>query len=412
MTKTTTQPSPPLPRNVILLGWTSFLNDVASEMVYPLLPKFITEVLKASKMQLGLIEGLADMVASFLRLFAGSWSDALGRRREFILFGYSLAAVLRPLIGLATLPWHVLLARAGDRFGKGIRAAPRDALITESITPDQRGRAFGFHQAMDHMGATLGPIIAALFLYFLPGEYRWLFLVAAIPGAMAVAVLALGLKPPSQPQQRENIRFQLSLKPFHWRFKAFLAILVLFTMGCASDAFLLIRASEIGVASWQLPILWGMFCACKSIGNYSLGRLVDRFGAARFIISGWLLYGLIYLGFAGANQTWHVWALFIVYSLFYALTEPAEKTLVAEMSTPGTKGLAFGWFHFVLGIMILPANLLFGWLYDHYGPAAALVMSAGFAFVAVLLFSWLYWAGRSNGQRPQETRPFPSVEDR
>ncbi len=387
MEHTPSQPSSRLPRNVIVLGWASLLNDIASEMVFPLLSKFITEVLKASKLQLGLIEGLADMAASFLRLFAGGWSDALGQRRGFIVCGYTIAAAMRPLTGLATMPWHVLLARTGDRFGKGVRSAPRDALIAESISTEQRGRAFGFHQAMDHLGATVGPMLAALFLFFLPGEYRWLFLITLIPGLLAVSILVFGLKP--QPViKKDTVSFRLSLKPFQSRFKKYLIALALFTLGCSSDAFLLIRASDVGVPVWQLPILWGLFSACKSLGNYYMGWMVDRYGAPRFICFGWIVYGCIYVGFGLLNAPWQVWGIMVLYALFYALTEPAEKTMVAHLALPEWKGLAFGWFHFTLGLTILPANLLFGWVYDRFGPMAAFTLNAGFAFVAAMLFAF------------------------
>ncbi len=402
----------PLPRNVRLLGLTSLLNDIASEMIFPLLPKFLLGVLGGDKFFLGLIEGIAESTASLLKLFAGGWSDRVGRRKGFVVFGYALAAVARPLMGVAAVPWHVLAARFADRVGKGVRTAPRDALIAESVAPNSRGRAFGFHRAMDHLGAAIGPLLATGFLFFWPGEYRTLFLLTLIPGLLVVAVVVIGLKETSRApslasgdpgEQAAEVDVRMwSWRGFDPRFRWLLAAIVVFTLGNSSDAFLLVRAEELGVAPVWLPTLWCAFHLVKSVGNLVAGRITDRIGPRPLLLSGWLAYALIYLGFALATEAWQAWALFGGYALHYAVTEPAEKTLVAEFAG-ARRGLAFGWFNFALGIASLPANLLCGALYRSYGAGGAFGVGAGLAMLATAMLLPLFIsAGRAN--RTEATR--------
>lgn len=375
----------PLPRNVKLLGWASFLNDVASEMIYPLLPKFLLEVLGGNKFWLGLIEGAAESISSLLRPWAGGWSDRADGRKKFVVFGYSLAALLRPLLAIITAPWQLFGLRIGDRIGKGIRTPPRDAMIADSTAPEIRGRAFGFHRGMDHLGAAVGPLLAAAFLWFWPGELRTLFLWTLLPGALVVILLWLGLREPKRSEQQSRQRLNWTLKPFGRNFRIYLVALAIFTLGNSSDAFLLVRAGELGVATWTLPILWTVFHLAKSGGNMLAGRLVDRVGPRPMILLGWLFYAGIYAAFAFATSAWQVWALFLAYAVFYSITEPAEKTLVANLVGPEQRGLAFGWFNFAIGIATLPASLMFGALYQAWGPLAAFGTGAGLALVAAAL---------------------------
>ena len=282
------RPLAQLPRTVRVLGVTSLLNDIASEMIFPLLPTFIVTVLGGSRTSLGLIEGTADSLASLLKLMAGHWSDRSGRRRRFILIGYACTAFLRPCLGLMTAVWQVGLARLVDRFGKGVRTAPRDAMIADATPAEQRGRAFGFHRAMDHLGAAIGPVLATAFLWMWPGELRVLFGLSVFPGLALLAVLWFGLRESSAthlPASREPLR--LTLQPFDARFRGFLVALVLFTLGNSSDAFLLVRAGELGVPTIWLPMLWCVFHMVKSVGNWRLGGLVDRFGPRWLIVLGW-----------------------------------------------------------------------------------------------------------------------------
>jgi MFS family permease len=373
-----------LPFNVKLLGLTSLLNDSSSEMIFPLLPQFVIGVLHGTAENLGQIEGVADTVASLLKLWSGGWSDRAGRRRGFVIFGYGMATFARPLVALATSPWHVLAARTGDRIGKGVRGAPRDALIADSTPPGLRGRAFGFHRAMDHLGAAIGPVLASVFLYYWPGQMRPLFLLSVVPGLLIMALLLWKLREPAQAETHAR-PFSLSLRPFDNNFKLYLLALVIFTLGNSSDAFLLLRAGELGVAAWLLPLLWCAFHIAKSVGNLLLGRLVDQVGPRPLIVLGWLLYAGIYVAFAAATQAWHVWLFFMVYALFYALTEPAEKALVANIVGAERKGLAYGWYNFAIGIATLPANLIFGKLYTDYGGQVAFGFGAGLALVSAVM---------------------------
>jgi MFS family permease len=367
-----------------VLGLVSLCNDIASEMIFPLLPHFLVTVLRGGTLDLGVIEGLADSISSLLKLWSGGRSDQAGRRKGFVLFGYTLAVLTRPLIGLITAPWQLLTIRVADRIGKGVRTSPRDALIADSTDPSIRGRAFGFHRAMDHLGAAIGPLLAAGFLWLWPGHLQTLFLLTILPGLVVLLLLVNGLRePPAATPARQPL--QLTLRPFDRNFRLYLLALVVFTLGNSSDAFLLLRAGDLGVPTAALPLLWCAFHVVKSTGNWLLGRAVDRFGPRPLLLLGWLLYAAVYLAFAFATTAWQAWAFFLSYALFYALTEPAEKTLVADLGGAERKGLAFGWFHFAIGIGTLPANLLFGAIYQFLGPLAAFGWGAGLAFLAVVL---------------------------
>lgn len=342
-----------LPRNVKVLGLTSLLNDTSSEIIFPLLPHFLMSILGGNRFYLGMIEGAADSLASLLKLWSGGRSDQAGRRKGFVLFGYVMAGFSRPLIGLIVAPWQLLLVRLGDRFGKGIRTAPRDALIADSTDPSIRGRAFGFHRSMDHLGAAIGPVLATCFLYFWPDGIRTLFLLTFLPSIAIVFVLIFVLhEPPPLEPPKEKV--QLTLKPFDNNFRLLLLALVVFTLGNSSDAFLLVRAGELGVPTMFLPILWSVFHIAKSACNFYLGRAVDRFGPRPLIFIGWFVYGAVYLAFGLATTAWHVCILFLCYAVFYGLTEPAEKTLVANLVDRKCKGLAYGWYNFAIGIGVWP----------------------------------------------------------
>jgi len=330
------------------------------------------------------IEGAADSVSSLLKLWSGGRSDQAGRRKGFAIFGYSLAAVTRPIIGVIVAPWQLFLVRFSDRIGKGVRTSPRDALIADSTDPSLRGRAFGFHRAMDHLGAAIGPLLAAGFLFIWPEHLRTLFLLTIVPGLLVLCLLVFGLRetPPIEPPKE---RVHLSLKPFDNNFRRYLLALVVFTLGNSSDAFLLVRANELGVPVVMLPLLWCAFHVVKSSSNLFLGRAVDRFGPRPFIFLGWFVYAGVYLAFALATSAWEAWAYFLCYALFSGLTEPAEKTLVANLVGGERKGLAYGWYNFAIGIATLPASLIFGALYQFFGPLVAFGWGSALALIAVML---------------------------
>lgn len=383
-----------LPRNVKLLGWASFFNDVASEVIYPLMPQFLIGVLGGNRFLLGLIEGVAESTGSLLKLWSGSWSDRAGSRKPFVVGGYTVAALARPAIGIVAAPWQLFAARIVDRVGKGVRTSPRDALIADCTPHDARGRAFGYQRALDHLGAAVGPVLAAGFLWLWPGEFRLLFMLTIIPGLIVIALLTFGLRETGAEEKEKVERepFRLSLRPFSGRFRVYLVSIGIFTLGNSSDAFLLVRAGELGVSTIWLPILWCLFHIIKSIGSRAIGGPIDRYGAAPIIFIGWGLYAGVYLGFGLAWQTWQAWALFCGYGVVQALTEPAEKTMVASLTPNEHRGLGYGWFNFVVGIAALPASLLFGLLYDRFGPLVPFGVGAGLALLAALVLSSI--AGR------------------
>jgi len=386
-----------LPANVKLLGAASLLNDIASEMIFPLMPMFLLGLPGGSKTYLGLIEGVADSVASLLKLWSGAWSDRAGWRKGFVVFGYGVTALVRPLSGVARLPWHLFAVRISDRIGKGVRTSPRDALIADSTDPAIRGRAFGFHQAMDHLGAAVGPLLATLFLLFWPNHVRTLFLLTIIPGLAVVALLVFGLKdvPAKQPPPEH---LKLTLKPFGWKFRLYLVALFTFTLGNSSDAFLLLRAQERGVPQAYLPLLWCAFHIVKSASNLLAGKATDWLGPKPMLIAGWALFSAIYLAFALAVTGWQVWLIFLTYGFVYSLTEPASKAMVTRLGPSERKGLAFGWFNFAIGVAALPASLVCGWLYQNFGALAAFGWGAILAAIAALLLLFIPVTKRSGDE--------------
>jgi MFS family permease len=386
-----------LPRNVKVLGLASLLNDVASEMIFPLLPQFLLKVLGGSLFWLGIIEGAVDTTASVVKLFAGGWSDRAGSRKAFVVFGYGLAAVVRPLISVIVAPWQLLLIRTADRFGKGIRTSPRDAMIAECTPPHLRGRAFGFNRGMDHLGAAVGPLLAAAFLWFYPDQFRALFLLTVLPGLLVVALVVFGLRE-ARALQPADPKLDWKFKPPSGTFRLYLCALVVFTLGNSSDAFLLVRAGELGISAPLLPIVWCGFHVGKSGGNLLAGRVVDKIGPRPMILLGWLFYAGIYLAFALATTAWQAWVLFLAYAVFFALTEPAERTLVANLVGAQERGLAYGWFNAAVGIATLPASLVFGGLYQWCGALVAFGWGAALALLAALMLAVM-----PRGRPPHDT---------
>ena len=373
-----------MPRTVWAVGWVSLFTDVSTEMIYPLLPFFLIGTLGASVAFVGLVEGVAESTASLFKMWSGWRSDRLKQRKPLMVFGYGLSASTRPIIALATLGGHVLVARFIDRIGKGIRTAPRDALLAASVPPEQRGAAFGVQRSMDHAGAVIGPFIAWLLLQQFTGNYRLVFWAAIIPmfGAMTVLIFGTTEKPTPVPETLGK-KTPFLLTP---RFKNYLAALFLFTLGNSSDAFLLIRAQQCGVPTIQLPLLWMVLHIVKSASSFPGGLISDRLGRKSLILGGWGIYVLTYAGFGNATRYWHIWALFIVYGLFHGMTESAEKAWVAEFFPDSQRGRAFGIFNAVTGIGALPASLLMGWIWTSYGANAAFMMGAAFALTAAI---WL-----------------------
>ena len=398
-----TLPSPPgwrrgLTRNVVVLGSVSLLNDAASEMIYPLLPVFLTSVLGAGPAALGVIEGIAESTASFLKLYSGYLSDRVRRRKGWIVAGYAISNLVRPLIALAGSWVQVLGLRFSDRVGKGLRTSPRDAMIADSTPPEHRGTAYGFHRAMDHSGAIVGPLLATGLLLIFPGSIATVFLLSFIPGPLAVLLLLTGLRErehlPRQGGSGIDVRSAWAQMPAD--FRKYLAIILVFTLGNSTDAFLLLRAQALGVPITLLPAIWVALHVVKMAFSIPGGMLSDRLGRKRVIVAGWAVYALVYGGFVLADRHWHAWALFAAYGIYFGLTEGVEKALVADLAPAHLRGSAFGLYHLAVGFGALPASLLFGLVWERYGAASAFGMGAGLALLSSALLAALNVKPRQN----------------
>lgn len=350
-------------------------------MIYPLLPLFLSSVLGANASFIGAIEGAAETTAALLKLASGWWSDKVKKRKPFVVLGYGIATVARPFTAMAQTPMQVLAIRVTDRVGKGIRTAPRDALLADSTDEESRGRSFGFHAAMDNAGAVLGPLIAFLLLRQFHFTLRNVFWMAAIPGAFAFLVLLIAVKEVEHHHQSKAATIDTSQK-LGSKFWYYIAVVFVFTLGNSTDAFLLLRANQLGVAIALAPILWAFFNGVKAAFGTWGGGLSDRFGRKPLIIAGWTVYALVYLGFGLATSQWHAWALFAAYALFYAFTEGTEKAFVADLIPRDRRGSAFGWFNLAIGLGALPASLIFGAIWDRYSPHVAFLFGASLAILA------------------------------
>ncbi len=400
-----------IPRVVIMLGIVSLFTDAASEMIYPLIPIYIM-TLGSGAIMLGVIEGIAETTASLIKLISGILSDRIGKRKLLVLTGYTISSLIRPLTGLVTSVWEIIVIRMVDRVGKGIRTAPRDALIASSTDDRIRGKAYGFHRAMDHTGAVAGPVLAIITLLILFHGFgikdslqalRWTFILAIIPGILAVLTIILFVKE-SAPAVRSETKFAFSVRTFDKNFRNYLLIMILFTLGNSSDAFLLFRVQEsiqksgavvafvnsipslknmissFGDQNVQknlinmlfLPLVWAFFHIIKVLFSTPLGSLSDRIGRKIVINIGWGIYAFVYLSFAliiflsPEMQIVATFVLFAVYALFYAFSEGAEKAFVADLVPEDKRGTAFGLFNFSIGLGALPASIIFGFLYSYF----------------------------------------------
>jgi len=381
--------APRLGRNVLVLAAVSLLTDASSEIIYPLLPIFLTTVLGTSAAAVGAIEGAAETTAALLKLASGWWSDRARRRKPLVVAGYALASLARPLVAIAQSAGQVLAIRLTDRVGKGIRGSPRDALIAESVDPAIRGRAFGFHRAADHAGAVIGPLIAFALLRWEQLPLRTVFLFAALPGVLSVIVLVLGVREtPRDARASTGTKkagvpsLDASLGRAFW---TFLASVLLFTLGNSTDAFLILRANQLGVPVSLIPILWAALHVVKSAASVPGGSLSDRFGRKPLILAGWAVYAAVYVGFGRATETWHAWALFLAYGTFFGLTEGTQAALIADLVGQARRGTAYGWYYLAVGIGALPASVLFGLVWDRVSPRAAFDLGAGLALAAAVV---------------------------
>ena len=373
-----------LPRTVIMLGLVSLFTDLSSEMIYPLLPIFLTGVLGAGPAVLGLIEGVAESTASVLKLVSGLWSDRLGKRKPLVVLGYGLASAARPLIGLATAWSAVLGLRFADRVGKGLRTSPRDALIADATPPDLRGAAYGVHRAMDHAGAVLGPLAAVACLTLAGLSIRQVFLLAAIPGAVVLFILLVAVRePPARPAAPAGARHPLRLagRPL----RPLLIALAVFTLGNSTDAFLLLRMADVGISVAAVTGLWAAHNLVRMGSNWLGGRLSDHLGRRPMMLAGWMVYGLVYAVFAIAQSRTIFVLTFLAYGVYFGLTEPVEKAWVADLVPETVRATAFGAYHATVGLAALPASLVFGLLWKTFGAPSAFACGAVLAVVAALL---------------------------
>jgi MFS family permease len=387
-----------LTRNVVILGFVSLLNDAASEMIYPLLPVFLTSVLGAGPAALGMIEGIAESTASLLKLYSGYLSDRVKRRKGWVVAGYSISNVIRPLIAFAGSWVQVLALRFSDRVGKGLRTSPRDAMIADSTPPEFRGMAYGFHRAMDHGGAIVGPLLATGLLLLYQDSISTVFLLSFIPGTLAVVLLLAGLRERASPPRTggRTFSFRSAWTEMPDGFRKYLLIILIFTLGNSTDAFLLVRAQALGVPIALLPTIWVVLHVVKMAFSVPGGILSDRLGRKRIIVTGWVVYSLVYAGFAFASRQWHVWALFATYGIYFGLTEGVEKALVADLAPAHLRGSAFGLYHLTVGIGAFPASLIFGLVWERLGAAAAFSMGAGLALLSSVMLATLREKERRN----------------
>ncbi|HEX5475328.1 MAG TPA: MFS transporter [Vicinamibacterales bacterium] len=382
-----------LPRPVWQLGWVSFFTDVAGEMVYPLLPMFLTVVLGASAMSLGVIEGVAEAANSLLKIGSGWLADRWHTPKALVLGGYTLSSGLRPLIAFVASWPQLLLLRFGDRLGKGIRSSPRDAMLARFAPPDRRGLVFGFHQSMDHAGAVLGPLIASAYLYFHHDAYRSLFAWTLVPGIVVVLVL---LRLPNARLDDERPPVGRISRPggpgarLPPRFYRAIAVIFVFTLGNASDTFLLLRLAQIGIAEVWIPLLWSALHVVKMTTSLVGGSLSDRVGRRTMIGWGWLVYAAVYAGFGHVDDRGGIIAIFLAYGLYFGLTEGVEKAWVADMAPAHARGTAFGLYNGVLGIGGLAASLLSGYIWTRVSPHAAFLTGAALALAATLLLYFVF----------------------
>jgi len=410
--------------NVLMMGLVSLFTDFSSEMIYPLLPVFLGGLVPIGQVgsYVGLLEGVAEATASLLKLVSGRLSDKLGKRKALVVLGYGLSTVARPVMAAAAVGWHVVALRFADRVGKGVRTSPRDALIGDSVGPEARGLAFGFHRAMDHAGAILGPVVSVVILYFFLGRalwhgsaaagpaemsaLRWLFLIALIPGLAAVAVLIGKVReivpPPAAASAGPAAVPDGSRPRLPRKFYAFVAVVTLFALGNSSDLFIvLLGVRWFGLGLMEVIGLWVLLHVSKIIFSIPGGVLSDKLGRRPIIVTGWAVYALVYLGFAAAGATWQFWGLVGAYGFYYGMTEGAEKALVADFVPSRFRGTAYGVYHSAVGLAALPASLLFGAILDLYGRGVAFGIGAALAGLAALgLIVLLSTSGRTRDDQP------------
>ena len=380
--------------NVFFMGVTSLLNDISSELIFTLLPLFMSNVLGTSSTIIGLVGGISDSTDSLFRIVGGWFSDKIGKRKLLTVLGYAFSTAVKPFMLLANSWGAVAGVRLGDRVGKGVRSSSRDALIADSVNEKERGRSFGLHRAMDTSGAVIGLIIAAIIVYLIPGDrfhleknaYHWMIIIGIIPAILAVVVLMTLVHERKQlaTTAKGDISKPTTITPFSNQFKLYLVIMALFTLGNSSDFFLILDAQHVKTPLVQVVMMLVLFNITYALVSMPMGVLSDKIGRKRVISIGWFIYGLVYLGFALSTSIWQIWILFAVYGIFYGICEGVARAFVADMVPTQRRGTAYGLYNGVVGLMALPASLIAGVLWDRIAPAAAFYFGAGLALLAMV----------------------------
>ncbi|HAH87757.1 MAG: MFS transporter [Armatimonadota bacterium] len=376
-------------RTVLVLGFVSLLTDISSEGIYPLIPLFLTNVLHTQILAVGLIEGIAESTASVLRVFSGWLSDRLGSRKWIIVAGYGLSSVSKPFLAWSTSWPQVFGIRFADRLGKGIRTAPRDALIADVAPPHSRGLAFGFHRAMDTLGAVGGPLIAFWLLKSMHLGYRSIFLLSAVPALLSIAILLIFIREPVHRARINGALPSFKLSSLSSSFKRFLFISVIFSLGNSSDAFLILRAQNIGVGAERVLLIYVLFNSVEAALATFAGAVSDKFGRKRVILTGYIVFAAVYAGFGLAQTAGEVWMLFALYGLYNALTNGVQRAFAADIIAPEFRATGLGLYHTLTGLSLLPASLLAGYLWKAISPSAPFFYGAGAAVAAAILLAVL-----------------------
>lgn len=371
-----------LENNVFFTGLTSFLSDTSTKMVYSIMPLFLLSI-GASKTTISLIEGIAESTASLIKVISGTWSDKIKANKPFMLIGYGLTAIITPLYFFARIPLHILSLRFIERIGKGLRAAPRDSLISASISKNETGKSFGFHKAMDNSGAIIGPLIAFILIYFFQFSYRTIFIIATIPAFLGVFSIIIFIKEkhPTTQTASTKISFKQLPKKYYW----FLAIIFIFTLGNSTDALLIIKTTETGINKALIPIIYMMINIVSVLFAIPIGKLSDKIGREKLIIPGFMLYSLVYFLFGFFNDIRVFIPLFLLYGLYSALSDGSQKSMISDLISKDLKGTGFGIYHAVIGITLLPASLIAGLLYDKVNSSAPFYFGAIMALIASCL---------------------------